>query len=273
MKKWLIAVVVYLAMFGVLSGQPWQNPDFTSNLHPWWVIYEYEAGTGAIIDPGSVDHSTYLGGSAHLTVDGSPSVIGIMNFTEQAIYAGDTIKMEVEHTDLANFGGISLRLGGGPDGDVVFCPNPAGLYTVELISSKYWQSGSPVWVPFVVWPGYAEAWIDWIFLFPVSVDEIEKKREDFTAPKWGITPNITNEREVNVSLVLPEASPVSLKVYDLCGRLVEILVKRTLSKGTHNFLWNSKNLDKDSNPSGQYFIQLETETPKFAETKKIIFVR
>lgn len=273
MKRWLMAVVVCMAMYGVLSGQAWPNPNFTTNLCPWWVIHEYEAGTGDIIIPGTVEHSTYFGGSAHLTVSGGPSVIGLMNFTEQTLSQGDTIKMRVEHTGTVGFGSISLRVGGGPAGEVEVCPTSAGEYIVNLVLSQTWQPGTPVWTHFVVWPGNAEAWIDYIGYYPTKVDEREKKREDFNAPKWNVVPNIKHEGQVSIFLILSESSPVSLKVYDLGGRLIKTLAKGTFRKGSYNFLWDHKNQNENSNPSGLYFVHLETETPKFSETKKIIVVK
>lgn len=136
MKKLLLIAGICLAFYGTLLGQAWPNGDFTDNLLSWRVEYNYETGTGDTIEPGHVEHSSYLGGSAYLMVSGAPSAIGLMNFAEQTLYPGNTIKMLVEHTDIVNIGGITLNIGGGPYGEVATCPEPAGTYLVTLTLTK-----------------------------------------------------------------------------------------------------------------------------------------
>jgi hypothetical protein len=45
----------------------------------------------------------------------------------------------------------------------------------------------------------------------------------------------------------------SLYIYDITGRLVEILVDRKLESGKHEVIWDAGNL-----PSGIYFVQLKS---------------
>jgi hypothetical protein len=57
----------------------------------------------------------------------------------------------------------------------------------------------------------------------------------------------------NISFCLHEASFVSLKIYDVRGRLVEILIESSMPAGYHEIEWNSQNL-----PSGIYMCRLES---------------
>ena len=69
-----------------------------------------------------------------------------------------------------------------------------------------------------------------------------------------------------ISFSIPEASYVSLKVFNSLGEEVEILVSKELSVGNYKYDWNPVKL-----PSGIYFYKLQTEN--FAETKKMILLK
>ena len=69
-----------------------------------------------------------------------------------------------------------------------------------------------------------------------------------------------------ISFTLPVELFVSLKVFDLIGREVALLVYGELSAGTHSTKWNAKGM-----PSGVYFYRLQTD--KFIETKKLVLLQ
>jgi len=56
-----------------------------------------------------------------------------------------------------------------------------------------------------------------------------------------------------ISFYLYEATSVSLKIYDVLGRVVETLIEGPMSAGYHDIEWNSLNL-----PSGIYICRLES---------------
>jgi Secretion system C-terminal sorting domain len=60
-----------------------------------------------------------------------------------------------------------------------------------------------------------------------------------------------------------EASHVSLKVYDILGKEIAVLVNSNYSPGTYEINWNSSNVS-----SGVYFYKLTAGS--FSETKKMI---
>ena len=68
----------------------------------------------------------------------------------------------------------------------------------------------------------------------------------------GNYPNPFNP-QTTIRFGLPEASEVSLVVYDLMGREVQVLVRGTLSAGMHSATFDASNL-----PSGAYMYRLVT---------------
>ena len=69
-----------------------------------------------------------------------------------------------------------------------------------------------------------------------------------------------------ISYSVPEAMPVRLAIYDVTGRLVELLVDGTRSAGEHFVTWEAKNV-----PSGIYFYRLEAAS--VVETRKMILLK
>ncbi len=69
-----------------------------------------------------------------------------------------------------------------------------------------------------------------------------------------------------ISFSVPERSRVSLKVYDILGKEVSVLLNEDKSAGTYNIRFNAGTL-----ASGVYLYRLET--PAFAQTKKLILLK
>jgi hypothetical protein len=65
---------------------------------------------------------------------------------------------------------------------------------------------------------------------------------------------------------LPSRSFVSLKVFDVLGREVSILLADEMPAGTYARQWNAAEL-----PSGVYFYRLQSD--KFTETKKFVLLK
>ena len=70
----------------------------------------------------------------------------------------------------------------------------------------------------------------------------------------------------DISFSIPKRSFVSIKVYDLLGREVAIIVSQELSAGTYTRHWNALNMS-----SGIYFYRLQAGT--FTQTKKLILLK
>ena len=68
-----------------------------------------------------------------------------------------------------------------------------------------------------------------------------------------------------LSYSLPAATDVTLDIYEITGRLVQILVNEKQEPGIHQVRWN-----RNSNPSGVYFYRVNAE--EFTATKKMVVV-
>ena len=72
--------------------------------------------------------------------------------------------------------------------------------------------------------------------------------------------------ETAIQFALPEASKVSLKIFNITGQTVETLAEGYLDAGYHSVVWNAESL-----PSGVYFYSLETGG--FSAVKKCVLVK
>ena len=85
---------------------------------------------------------------------------------------------------------------------------------------------------------------------------------------FGLSQNYPNpfNPATTISFSLPTGSFVSLKVFDLIGREVAIIVSQELFAGTYTRQWNATNMS-----SGIYFYRLQAGS--FTETKKLILLK
>jgi CubicO group peptidase (beta-lactamase class C family) len=79
----------------------------------------------------------------------------------------------------------------------------------------------------------------------------------------------------NISFNLPSRSIVTLKIFDVLGRELAVLVSAELSAGTHTYQWNANGLS-----GGVYFYQLSVtrdnrggQVGSFEQTKKLILLK
>ncbi|MFH0735935.1 MAG: T9SS type A sorting domain-containing protein, partial [bacterium] len=71
---------------------------------------------------------------------------------------------------------------------------------------------------------------------------------------------------------LPEASVVSLAVYNVLGQKINTLINnKEFNSGSFNVTWNGQNDFGMTVPSGVYFYRIET--PNFVETKKMMMLK
>jgi hypothetical protein len=74
-----------------------------------------------------------------------------------------------------------------------------------------------------------------------------------------------------IRYALPGPSPVSLKVYDISGRLVRALEERESPAGSHGIGWDGRNGDGLSVPSGVYLYRLVVGG--FNQTRSVVLLR
>jgi len=85
------------------------------------------------------------------------------------------------------------------------------------------------------------------------------------------TPNPFNPMTV-IRFTLPEAAPVSLKIYDLAGRLVRVVLDGNLvASGSHEEIWNGRDDMGQMQAAGVYFYSMEAIS--FRETKMMMLLK
>jgi len=65
---------------------------------------------------------------------------------------------------------------------------------------------------------------------------------------------------------MPEASQVSVRVFDVVGREVATLISGNLEAGNHVAVWSAEGLN-----TGVYLVKMET--PTFSATRKVMLVK
>lgn len=131
----------------------------------------------------------------------------------------------------------------------------AGSYT----SSD--STGNDSTVVWSVMKSYAETarWIPVTGISQIS-SEIPEEYKLFNA-----YPNPFNPSTI-IKFDLPVNSQVTLKVYDILGKEVAVLINEKLNPGYYTFRWNAKGL-----PSGIYFYRIESEN--FKDAKRMLLLK
>jgi hypothetical protein len=201
----------------------------------------WESAVGVVFDPG---------GSGRLNAGG----FGAATFT----YAHDTWQSVELIVDLKNdigefwFEGAMIHtwqwtLGAMGTGSAL-----------QLAASEFWSLS----------PGSHKMYIDdFVFtdLLPVSVEN----EVDFKGPlSFSLEQNYPNpfNPTTTINYQIPELSFVTIKVFDVLGNEIEILVNEEKQTGTYELTWYAEQL-----PSGVYFYQLKTGS--FIETKKMVLMK
>jgi len=108
----------------------------------------------------------------------------------------------------------------------------------------------------------------WIYI--TGGTEITDEVIDLNTVLYQNIPNPFNP-VTNIKFYLENSGHISLKVFNLKGQLVKILVDDLLPVGDHNLIWNGKNENGDHSASGIYFYVLKTKD--FSERKKAILLK
>ena len=85
---------------------------------------------------------------------------------------------------------------------------------------------------------------------------------------YALHPNYPNPFNpvTHIQFTIPEQAGVKLRIFDIMGRQVDVLVNETLPIGHHEIIWNPNNLS-----SGFYFYKLEAGS--FMQTRKMILLK
>jgi len=91
--------------------------------------------------------------------------------------------------------------------------------------------------------------------------------EDFSLKCY---PNPFNP-STTIRFSMPRTGKVSLRVFDMLGREVNVLIDESRESGVHAVTWNAKDATESRVSSGVYFIQYHTADVK--KTVKVLYVR
>ena len=100
------------------------------------------------------------------------------------------------------------------------------------------------------------------------ISAVEEKAAE-PAAQFGLYQNHPNpfNSQTRITYALSQASAVTLKMYDLAGREVTVIIdNKKEAAGRHEVLFDTANL-----PSGVYFYSLHAGT--FTETRKMVLIR
>jgi flagellar hook capping protein FlgD len=93
-------------------------------------------------------------------------------------------------------------------------------------------------------------------------------------PSFALEPNIPNPfyAATGIGFTLSAAGPVTLRVYDIAGRMVtELIDDQWQGAGRHELQWNGRDRRGAAAASGVYFLRLNT--PLGEETRKITLAK
>jgi len=221
----------------------------------WYFDPQYENGYD--FGPLFGINATSDGSSDLATVQGQSSTFTTgMNFS----YSGEN--NWIDHIS-ATGSGFLVFANSSPSYDCGVA-NDAGSYRTVGVSWEFGGlvDGSP--------PSTKEALADSIMhFFGIFVGVEEEPVNSSSLPKvYGLSQSYPNpsSRDVTIRYQLPRKGNVSLKVYDVSGRLIEVLTDGVEEAGYH-----SESLDTKGYASGVYFYRLKAGDKTF--TRKMLVVR
>ena len=90
---------------------------------------------------------------------------------------------------------------------------------------------------------------------------------------YQLSPNFPNpfNPQTAMRFTLPQSGQVSLKVFDLGGQVVRVLVAQNMSAGVHTITWDGRDNKGRQVASGTYFARLRSGS--FSATRKMMLVR
>jgi hypothetical protein len=93
------------------------------------------------------------------------------------------------------------------------------------------------------------------------------------APVFVLKPNYPNpfSSETTIHFDIPQASDVTIAIYDVLGRRVRTIVRPRMTAGENTVVWDGRDETGRRTPSGVYFYRLVT--PEFKATKKMVLLR
>jgi len=166
-------------------------------------------------------------------------------------FFNETIGFAVGRTATSNSTGIIVKTGNRGDSWTTEANLPAGLNALTCSPSGYiWAVGDTGTI--------------YRSINPVGIHNISTE----VPGNYKLSQNYPNPFNpvTNIEFAIPKKSNVNLTVFDMTGKVIEVLVNSVLSAGSFKYDFNASKLS-----SGTYFYRLQADG--FSETKKMVLVK
>ena len=133
---------------------------------------------------------------------------------------------------------------------------------VEIdVSGNFWDTDDPGRIDELIWDGNDDPRFYAVVVYEPIQQTTEVQVALDPAELWlGTSPNPFNPETV-IRYDLPKACPVTLRAFDLRGRLVRNLARGLLEDGgRHEQTWDGRDEAGAALPSGTYLLRLEAGT-------------
>jgi len=249
----------------------------------------------------AISNVSSYGGGIYCSSNSSPSLLNciLWDDTPQEIYfssSGDPNSITVSYSDVeggeagivTNDNGTANWLEGNIDADPVFVSGPLSDYHLCPFTPspcidagnpdpQYNDPENPLIPGYAMWPALGTIRNDMgVYGGPgteVWATSIEEDRKDFLPISFSLKQNYPNpfRAKTDIQFILPKSTQVSIKIYDVAGRLVKTLVDGEKSAGSHKAYWDGTDQHAQRVSTGIYFCKFSAGD--FNTVKKMILLR
>ena len=160
-------------------------------------------------------------------------------------------------------------------------------YNIDVLLIKTDGEGNEQWNKIIFYDGYplsiqqspngtfiitgrtnGPPWDFDMFLLKTNADSLHNADMSFTPSKILVNQNYPNPFNPSTTLnfSIPFSDNVNIRVLDIVGREVDVLMNEYLTNGNHSLEWDGR-----EHPSGIYFISFESGG--FVETQKVVLMK
>ena len=107
----------------------------------------------------------------------------------------------------------------------------------------------------------------------ISLEDEDLSNDTLNPSGFGLLQNYPNpfNPQTMIQFSVPNFSDISLNIYDLNGKLIDVVAEGVYSQGAHSVIWNGMNLNNEAVSSGVYLYKLIT--PNETITKQLTLIR
>ncbi|NOZ61954.1 MAG: T9SS type A sorting domain-containing protein [Calditrichaeota bacterium] len=112
-----------------------------------------------------------------------------------------------------------------------------------------------------------------LYLAPNPLSDVSLAQDQSRPKDFALLPNYPNPFNPKTTFVYqaPRESHVTIKIYNLLGKEVATLVDEMVQAGTHQLVWDARNMANVQISSGIYICRMEAGN--FSQSQKVMYVR